>query len=167
MKKPLIGFVLVVVILTFFAEAVKADDTLLKVKGAIGVIPVRGNAEPFVVNVVRGVNPPGNIWVIQDLNATVKTNGAIKVDGRGLLRGGGNDIGTATDTSAFATLICEAIAPFTLSSTDPAGVPLDASGNFTIDDVLAPAPLLPCASPLLLIRSAGSGNWFAAGISEN
>jgi hypothetical protein len=66
----------------------------------------------------------------------------------------------------FATLICEALAPFTEHSTDPAGVELAPDGDFKIDDVLTPLPPAVCESPMLLIRTAGSGNWFAAGIPD-
>ena len=66
-------------------------------------------------------------------------------------------------TSVFATLICEAAAPFIEHSTTLTGVPLAPNGDFKIDDVLAPIPD-GCASPVLLIRSANGGAWFAAGI---
>ena len=111
-------------------------------------------------NVVRGVNPPGQIWVIEELRAEVEVGGRIRVDGRGLLLGGGNGIGTNANQSVMATLICEAAAPFTLRNTGL--VPLEANGDFRINDVLNPAPA-ECASPVLLIRNAG-GAWFAAGI---
>jgi hypothetical protein len=64
----------------------------------------------------------------------------------------------------FATLICEAAAPFVERSTDLTGVALEADGDFRIDDVLVPAPT-DCASPVLLIRNTG-GAWFAAGIPK-
>jgi len=152
-----------------------ADDSLVKFKGGIGVIPVSSGVIPAgtqpltseVVNrnFVRGVPPPGQIWVIADLNADVKTDGSIKVRGRGLLLGGGNGIGGNANQSVFATLICEAAAPFVLHSTAPAGVPLAPNGDFRIDDVLDPPPPTPCASPVLLIRNLG-GAWFAAGIVD-
>src|SRR5438045_1942342 len=77
---------------------------------------------------------------------------------------GGNGIGGNANQSVFATLICEAAAPFTLRSTNPAGVRLQPNGDFRIDDVLTPAPA-GCASPVLLIRNTG-GAWFAAGIED-
>jgi len=145
-----------------------AEDSLVKFKGGIGVIPVSsaagalnadGTSPNVNRNVVRGVNPPGQIWVIADLRADVKTDGRIKVRGRGLLLGGGNGIGTNANQSVRATLICEAAAPFTLRDTGL--VPLEVNGDFRIDDVLtAPAD---CASPVLLIRNP-AGAWFAAGI---
>jgi len=159
--------------LALVAPLAAADDSLVKFKGGIGVIPVSSGVVPPTLptaatvesvnrNIVRGVQPPGQIWVIADLTADVKTDGRIKVRGRGLLLGGGNSIGTNAGQSVFATLICEAAAPFTLRNTAPAGVPLDANGDFRIDDVLTPAPA-DCASPVLLIRNLG-GAWFAAGI---
>jgi hypothetical protein len=64
----------------------------------------------------------------------------------------------------FATLICEAAAPFTQYSTSLTGVPLAPDGDFRIDDVLSAVPA-ECPSPVLLIRSiAGAQSWFAAGI---
>ena len=148
-----------------------ADDSLVKFKGGIGVIPVSSGvgqaatAEVVNRNIVRGVQPPGQIWTIAALDADVKTDGSIKVRGRGLLLAGGNGIGGNANQSVFATLICEAAAPFVLHSTAPTGVPLAPNGDFRIDDVLDPPPPTPCASPVLLIRNLG-GAWFAAGIPD-
>jgi hypothetical protein len=153
--------------------AATADDSLVKFKGGIGVIPVSsaagvanadGTSPNVNRNVVRGVNPPGQIWRIADLRADVSVGGGIKVRGKGLLLAGGNGIGGNANQSVFATLICEAAAPFTLRSTNPAGVPLAPNGDFRIDDVLVPAPF-DCASPVLLIRNP-AGAWFAAGIPD-
>jgi hypothetical protein len=102
--------------------------------------------------------------VISDFRADVKVDGRISVDGRGLLLGGGNTIGTNGNASVFATLICEATPPFIEHSTNITGVPLAANGDFRIDDVLTPAPPAECGSPALLIRVTPSGSWFAAGI---
>jgi hypothetical protein len=151
---------------------VAADDALVRFKGGIGVHPVSNvsgaaNADgsfPNVTrNVVRGINPAGQLWVIADLKAAVKTDGSIKVDGRGLLLAGGNGIGTNATARVFATLICEPATPFVERSTDLAGVALEPNGDFKIDDILSPAPL-ECTSPVLLIRNAGNRTWFAAGI---
>ena len=120
----------------------------------------------MIQNIVRGVNPAGQIWVISDFRADVKVDGHIRVDGRGLLLGGGNTIGTNGNASVFATLICEATPPFTQFSTNITGVPLAADGDFRIDDVLMPAPPAQCGSPVLLIRVSPSGAWFAAGIPK-
>jgi len=103
--------------------------------------------------------------VIDKLHARVKTNGEIKVIGKGLILAGGNSAGRTTEQMVFATLICEAAAPFIEHSTDPAGVPLSTEGDFEIDDVLEPPPS-GCDNPMLLIRTAGSGNWFAVGIPD-
>jgi hypothetical protein len=115
-------------------------------------------------NIVRGVQPPGQIWVIRDLRADVKADGRIKVVGRGLLLAGGNSIGSNAGASVFATLICGAAAPFSLHSSASAGVPLAPNGDFRIDDVLTTTPPNPCASPVLLIRNVANQAWFAAGI---
>ena len=147
-----------------------AADEALKFRGGIGVIPVSNvagtaNADgtfPNVTrNIVRGVNPPGQIWVIEDLRGEVDSSGRVRIDGRGLLLGGGNGVGTNANQSVMATLICEAAAPFTLLNTPL--VPLEPNGDFRIDDSLSPAPPAECASPVLLIRNP-AGAWFAAGI---
>ena len=170
MLKKLSAWVLFFGIVTPLSAA--ADDSLVKFKGGIGVIPVSSGVVPAgqqpltaeVVNrnFVRGVPPPGQIWVIADLRADVKADGSIKVRGRGLLLGGGNGIGGNANQSVRATLICEANAPFVLHDTDPV-VPLEPNGDFKIDGVLNPAPPAVCDSPVLLIRNP-AGAWFAAGI---
>jgi hypothetical protein len=176
MKKNYFVPTFVFVIVGFFASAVFADDdTLAKFKGGIGVIPVSSGvvtaptdttAEAVNRNFVRGVQPAGQIWVIRDLKAEVETNGRIKVEGKGLILGGGNNAGRATGQRVFATLICEAAAPFTQHSTNLDGVSLAANGDFKINDLLSPLPPVECASPMLLIRTSGSGNWFAVGIVD-
>jgi hypothetical protein len=146
-------------------------DSLVRFEGGIGVIPVSNvitNADGTFAsvnrNVVRGVPAPGQIWVIANLKADVETDGSIKVRGRGLLLGGGNNIGLNANASVFATLICEATAPFVEHNTAAAGVPLEPNGDFRIDDTLT-APPSACPSPVLLIRSTGGTRpWFAAGI---
>jgi hypothetical protein len=179
MRKYLCAFAFVILAGGLFGSSVFADDNLVRFKGGIGVSPVSNvvmdaTTTPITVtvnrNVVRGVNPPGQIWVIKDLDARVKTNGDIKVKGKGLILGGGNNVGRATGQSVFATLICEAAAPFTEHSTTVTGVPLAANGDFEIDDVLTPLPSGACASPMLLIRTTNTDptlrNWFAAGIPD-
>jgi hypothetical protein len=156
-----------------FALPAAADDNdnLARFRGGIGVIPVSSAPGPAPTatvvnrNIVRGVQPAGQIWVIEGLRAEVRADGSITVDGRGLLLGGGNNIGLNANAKVFATLICEAAAPFTERSTTLAGVPLEADGDFRINDVLTPAPV-ECASPVLLIRNAANQGWFAAGIPK-
>ncbi|MBI2960524.1 MAG: hypothetical protein HYY28_09440 [Betaproteobacteria bacterium] len=153
------------------AAPLVAADNLVQFDGGIGVIPVSSGvgqaaqAEVVNRNIVRGVQPAGQPWVIRVLRATVRAGGAITVDGRGLLLGGGNNIGgNPNNPNVFATLICEAAAPFTERNTNLAGVRLDPNGDFRIDDVLDPAPV-DCASPVLLIRNTNLV-WFAAGIPK-
>lgn len=152
-----------------FAAPAMAAGNLVQFDGGIGVIPVStgvGTAPTATVvnrNIVRGVQPPGQIWVIRELRAEVKDDGHIRVDGRGLLLAGGNGVGSNAGASVFATLICEAAAPFTERNTELAGVALEPNGDFKIDDALTPAPA-DCASPVLLIRNAANKGWFAAGI---
>ena len=148
-----------------FSLAAAADDRLVRFEGGIGVIPT-GSAN----TTVRGVPAAGQIWVISRLSADIRSDGSISVDGRGLLLGAGNNVGLNGNASVFATLICEAAAPFTERNTNLAGVALEADGDFRINDVLTPAPA-DCASPVLLIRNiapnaAGLRPWFAAGIPK-
>jgi hypothetical protein len=173
MRKYLI-IIALTVFAGFFVSPLRADDTLARFKGGIGVHPVSNvagtpvgvNFPDVTRNVVRGINPAGQVWVIEDLDARVATNGDINVRGKGLVLGGGNSAGRATGQMVFATLICEAGTPFTERSTNLAGVPLAANGDFKIDDVLTPLPAGDCASPMLLIRNASGGTWFAVGIVE-
>jgi hypothetical protein len=153
-----------------FAPSVRADDTLARFEGGIGVIPVSSGVgqDPTATtvnrNIVRGIQPAGQIWVIRKLEAKVTLNGDIGVEGEGLVLGGGNNAGRATGQRVFATLMCEAAPPFTEHNSGLDGVPLEPNGDFTIDDVLTPPPPLDCASPMLLIRNAANLNWFAVGI---
>jgi hypothetical protein len=151
--------------------ALQARDLLVRFDGGVGVIPAATGAGPanpdgtlpnVKLNIVRGVPPGAGPWRISDLHAEVDVDGRIKVRGRGLLLASSNSIGQNANQSVFATLICEASAPFIERSTTRTGVPLDANGDFRIDDVLDPAPG-DCASPVLLIRNV-AGSWFAAGI---
>jgi hypothetical protein len=110
-----------------FAPSVMADDTVARFKGGIGVIPVSSGvgmaatAEVVNRNIVRGVQPAGQIWVIRKLEAKVTTNGDIEVEGEGLVLGGGDNVGRATGQRVFAMLICEAAAPFTEHNSNLAG----------------------------------------------
>ena len=167
MLKKMSAWVLFLGIVTPLSVA--ADDSLVKFKGGIEVIPVSsaagalnadGTSPNVNRNVVRGVNPPGQLWTIADLRADVKADGSIKVKGRGLLLAGGNGIGGNAGQSVRATLLCEVANPVLH---DTGLVPLELNGDFRIDDVLNPAPPADCASPVLLIRNPG-GAWFAAGI---
>jgi hypothetical protein len=168
--KKILGFALMlfaIATLSAFGYG-KRENTLVKFDGAIGADPVsnvvvNGTTTTVTPNVVRGIAPPGQIWRIADLDANVNMDGRIRVHGRGLLLGGGNSIGTNANQSVFATLFCGT----NVSSTDPAGVALDADGDFVIDDVLSPLPPTTCTTPVLLIRTAGGAHpWFAAGIEK-
>src|SRR6478752_2113067 len=157
------------------AGSVSAHESnfLARFEGGIGVIPVSDGAGPVnpdgtfpnvKLNIVRGVPPGGGPWRIADLKADIDTDGRIRVRGRGLLLASTNAIGQNANQRVFATLICEAAAPFVERNTDVAGVPLDADGAFRIDDTLDPVPS-DCPSPVLLIRNTW-GVWFAAGIPK-
>jgi hypothetical protein len=155
---------LVALAIAGIASAQENEDLIFR--GAIGVIPVTGVATNGAVNlnVVRGVNPAGP-WRIADLDADVRSDGHIRVKGRGLLLAAGNGIGTNAGASVFATLFCGPAA--TASAHSSNRVALEADGDFRIEDLLSPAPPTSCDTPVLLIRNgAGSGVWFAAGIPE-
>ena len=139
------------------AQSVQAQN-LVRFSGGIGDIST-GSTN----TTVRGVAAAGQIWVIRDLTADVKQDGSIRVDGRGLLLGAGDGVGSNGNASVFATLFCANDGNVQHSS-NPAGVPLEVNGDFRIDDTLSPAPPNPCTSPVLLIRVTGAGSWFAAGI---
>jgi len=163
--------VAILVVSALAVAGARESDVLAKFDGGIGVIPVTGGAGtpnadgtlPNVkLNVVRGVSPAGP-WRIADLKAVIGTDGHAIVKGSGLLLASGNSIGQNANARVFATLICDAALPFTPHSTG--SVALDLKGNFLIDDTLDSVPD-SCASPVLLIRSSGSGVWFAAGIPK-
>ena len=154
-----------------------------EVSGGIGVIPVtsgRGDggaalpptqtfAPEVNRNFVRGVSPPGQIWVIKDLKADITLDGQAHIKGTGLVLGGGNNVGRIpAGATVFATLSCGAGPVFTFHSTSPTGVPLQPNGDFQIDDALTGDPLpTTCVNAVLLIRStAGTQSWFAAGIAQ-
>jgi len=151
----------------------QASDFIARFEGGIGVVPVSNGAGPANpdgtlpnarLNVVRGVNPGAGPWRIAELRADIDAIGRIKVRGRGLLLASGNSIGQNANQSVFATLICEASAPFVQHST-ASSVPLEPNGDFRIDDTLTSVPS-GCPSPVLLIRNTG-GVWFAAGVPKS
>jgi hypothetical protein len=133
-------------------------QNLVRFSGGIGDITT-GSAN----TTVRGVAAAGQIWVIKDLTADVMADGTIRADGRGLLLGAGDLVGTNGNASVFATLFCTNDGNVQHSS-NLAGVQLEADGDFSINDKLSPAPPSTCTSPVLLIRVTGNGGWFAAGI---
>ena len=160
-----------VMLITVGQASALASDFIARFDGGIGVIPVSSGAGPANpdgtlpnarLNVVRGVNPGAGPWQIAELRAEIDSSGNIKVRGRGLLLASGNGIGTNANQNVFATLICEAVAPFVEHNTS--SVPLDPNGDFRIVDTLVSAPS-ECPSPVLLIRNK-AGVWFAAGISR-
>jgi hypothetical protein len=133
-------------------------QNLVRFSGGIGDITT-GSTN----TTVRGVAAAGQIWVIKDLTADVMADGSIRADGRGLLLGAGDLVGTNGNASVFATLFCTNDGNVQHSSS-LAGVQLEADGDFSINDKLSPAPPSTCTSPVLLIRVTGNGGWFAAGI---
>ena len=147
MKKALSACLFSIALLFPFAASAQAP--LVRFDSGIGVVPVRAGP---AANTVRGVNPGGQPWVISRLLVDIKTDGRISVDGRGLLLGGGDAIGTNGNQSVRARLFCGP-APGVMH--DSVLVPLEPNGDFRIDGTLAPVPPTPCTSPVLLIVSTG------------
>jgi hypothetical protein len=149
------------------AIASRDDDnnTLVKFDGGVGSQPFAAGAGGVpIANDVKGVPPGGRPWPIGALKATVKLDGTISVNGKGMILGGGANVGRpAIPRQVAATLFCGDLA-FNSAPTD-----LDAAGNFKISGALSAVPPNPCAAPILLIRNyaAGApGPWFAAGIPK-
>ena len=170
MKTALLTLALVVLV----PLAVRADDTLVRFKGGIGVDPVSGIAlgPPVspVSNVVCGVPPGGVPWRIGRLSAKVETNGHIAVEGRGLLLAGATAtlvhvIATTGGQSVQARLFCNTTTSSCGTAHTSGLVPLDANGDFKIDDTLSPSVPPTCTGPVLLI-TIGAPRWLAAGIPK-
>jgi hypothetical protein len=146
------------------AQGAAAQSRSVEFDAGIGVVPLRNAATTELpvnpaLNVVHGVNPAGQPWVIGGLRADVKVDGRIAATGRALLLAGGNNIGTkGATTTVGLRLVCGGVAHV-------AGpVDLDEQGDFRFSGVLAPVPPNPCAGPVLLITNAAGTSWFAAGV---
>ena len=140
-----------------------AAQAVARFDGGIGESPVStvlatGLATP---NTVNGIGPGGQPWVISSLHASVDDGGNVRADGRGLLLAGGNGIGTNGAQSVKVIFFCNGVR----SDSGAAGVPLEANGDFRIDDQLTPVPIGPCNTSTLLITNVGN-RWFAAGIPK-
>ena len=89
------------------ATAFASDDTLIEFKGGIGSQPFRSTNNAAAPNTVAGVNPGGAPWIIKSLKVVIKSNGAIRAKGKGLLLAGGDTIGTrAGPRQVVASLFC-------------------------------------------------------------
>jgi hypothetical protein len=86
MKKYLLFWIVAGALFVPAAASVSEAKDIARFDGGIGVIPA-GSAN----TTVRGVPPAGQIWVIRDLRADVRPDGMIRVDGKGLLLGAGNN----------------------------------------------------------------------------
>jgi hypothetical protein len=134
----------------------QANDTLVRFDGGIGSQPLRSGGTPPGLSPCTTLGVP---WVIESLKADVRTDGRIRVSGRGLLLGGGDNIGTTGGQSVRARLYCAGVA------SDTKVVALEADGDFRIDDALVPTPPSICNTPILLILNPNNA-WFAAGIPK-
>jgi hypothetical protein len=158
MRRVVISSLSVFLFAALFALPVPADQSLARFDGAIGATPLRAGG---AANQVQGVNPGGLPWVMTSLKANVQIDGHIRVDGRGLLLAGGNNVGRTGGLSVRARLFCDAAA------FDSGAVPLDSDGDFTIDDDLTPLPPINCGNPVLLILNGAGTAWFAAGVPRS
>ena len=147
-----------------------ADDELEWDRG-IGVDPVSrvDGSDPTGVavrNVVRGVPPGGQPWVIRKFKAEVEEDGEIELKGKRLLVAGGPLLGTTAGvTTVFATLFCDTPDSVTSHRSDP--FRLESDGDFKFEGALMPPPPRPedCENPVLLIRAFGAEPepWIAGG----
>lgn len=183
MKQGSIGLISVVLGMMLLAPSAMAG-TLVEFEGGIGVDPVSRVAVVMdtsgvaaglpVPNVVRGVNPGLQPWVIRKFEAKVKENGDIRAEGKSLVQAGGNAIGTpGLVVMVGATLFCGnpgagvEFVQGAATAHNSGAVPLQPDGDFKFKNELTPSPPDPCPNPVLLIRAGGSGGrWLAAGIPE-
>jgi len=148
-----------------------AEDSLVRFEGGFGASPVARDLSPNMA--LGSVTPAFYSWVIKDLSVKVKLDGRISVVGRGLLNGGGPNIGTnrgmgQVPITVFASLFCLQGSTYQEFSTHPP-VSVDPNGDFEIEGLLAAVPPAPCDSPVLLIRNGNQpqfGQWHAAGIPK-
>jgi hypothetical protein len=163
MRRVVFASALVLIVSAMSALPVLAQGRV-EFEGAVGVIPISrnaGTAEAPVpgLNIVQGVNPAGQPWILGRLNAEVSADGRINVEGRGLVLAGGNSIGTIGGTTSVSVrLFCGGVAHNSPSAT------LHPGGAFDIEGTLSPVPPNPCANPVLLVMNQAGTSWFAAGI---
>jgi hypothetical protein len=137
--------------------AAAAADPLVRFEGGIGSQPLAAGA---TVNDVLGVPPGGRPWVISSLSADIKVDGSLNVEGRGLLLGGGGNIGRTGGQRVNALLFCDGARHISEQQ-----VLLEPNGDFRITGFLVPRPPALCNNAILLIVNA-NGSWFAAGIPK-
>ncbi len=175
-----------VIAMLLCAGAAQAHDRTPKIvsfSGAIGSQPFANVGGVAVPNDVLGIAPGGRPWELLKLKASVDVNGMLSLRAKGLLLGGGNNIGRpAIPRNMQATLFCNEGG--VNNAWNSAAAAVDAKGNFSIASALvpvapnsAPVPPNPCNLPILLIRNSAAattpgglpvpGAWFAAGIVDD
>ncbi|NNU44641.1 hypothetical protein [Ramlibacter montanisoli] len=81
--------------------------------------------------------------MIASLSADISVDGRVKIDGRGLLLGGGNGVGTTGGQSVRARLICAGV----FHDTDPANPVALAANGFPDQWVPEPDPAVALRQP--------------------
>jgi hypothetical protein len=153
MKKIIAG-----VLLSFFATACFADDSVVHWKRIVGVITAPGTS-----NTVAGITS-GGPWTASEGRAAIDlTTGEAAFFVEGLVLVGGNFTGTPGPvTSVKGTLVCNAGAA-SQAVIDTAAVTLDPYGNAEFRGSLASTPPSSCTNPLFLIRVPGPNLWIGTG----
>jgi hypothetical protein len=95
MKKTFVLIALTSVFSTIaFADHGKDSNALVKFEGGVGSQPFASGAGGVPIpNDVKGVPPGGRPWPIGALKATVGVDGSISVKGKGMILGGGANVG--------------------------------------------------------------------------
>src|SRR3984885_1549128 len=131
--KKISMLIAVVFVLGAMAQSALAQN-LVMFNGGIGDITT-GSTDTTVL----GVPAAGQIWVIRDLTAEVRVGGLIQVDGRGLLLGAGNAVGTTAGPRVFSKLFCPKGRNIQPNSNEGGGQ-LQLNGDFPIQGSLSAAP---------------------------
>jgi hypothetical protein len=162
MRKP-IGKVITCCCLMFAGSALSLPRTAY----AADVIQAVLVACPSDGTLIGGVNSCGKIWKIQSGNARLTSDGALKIEVKGLVLNDTSlppDVNGTADgvTEVVATLVCTGGGAVRVAA-ESSRVPLSKSGDANVNTTLT----LPknCAAPALLIREIWEGKiggWLAA-----
>lgn len=139
----------------------KADTTVLKFDIMAGVTsPYTGSANP-----IRGINGGGVSWVLSRAEGSLKANGELKVEVKGLVLG--PDAPTATrgtnPVPTFKAIVsCQSInaaGQAIVTNISTRAFPASTTGDSKIEDKIAlPGP---CIAPIIFVVHGTAGAWFA------